>query len=256
MSALGGRELVRLENLRDRFDARAARAKLACLHKLDRTRLATAGQVLRLHEALCFLRAYPDDPAVLARGEAMLARFERRADLRHHANALDSSGIAGTAIRYRFFAPMARWLAHCWPRSLHLARADPAAAGRIAALLPLAVTPAEAIWLRAHELEGFAAIDALRPSAVTDATFLVRAIATLPGDSFSREQASDHLDAEYVLTPGRDTPSRTRAKLGGLRIVFQSQPLDHTRPSLAEALRQAPARIERLSPGAGERAVD
>src|SRR5262245_22908442 len=104
-----------LEALRTRFDADATRAKHAALRALEHAALPRAADVLHLHELLGFWRAYPDDAALLARVERMLARFAGRADLRRHARALESSGIAGTEIRYRFFAPTARWLAARWP---------------------------------------------------------------------------------------------------------------------------------------------
>ncbi len=90
--------LTDLERRRDRFDPASARLKLKRLRELARTRLARADQVQRLHEVLCFMRAYPDDAEVLGAVEAMLARFDRRADLRAHRAALAYSGIAGTTI--------------------------------------------------------------------------------------------------------------------------------------------------------------
>jgi len=103
--------LAELERRRFEFGADAAQAKLALLGRLARTRLGSARAVMRLHEALCFIRAYPDSAAVLAQVQAMLAAFDRRADLRAHRIALADSGIAGTATHYRFFAGQAQWLA-------------------------------------------------------------------------------------------------------------------------------------------------
>jgi hypothetical protein len=80
---------------------------------------------MRLHEALCFIRAYPDDAAVLAQVQTMLAEFDRRSDLRAHRLALADSGIAGTALHYRFFAGQAQWLARRWPEKLRLDRGEP-----------------------------------------------------------------------------------------------------------------------------------
>ena len=67
-----------LERVRADYGGGAAATKLSLLHGLAARRLETAGQVVRLHEALCFLRAYPDDRRVLAQVERMLARFDRR----------------------------------------------------------------------------------------------------------------------------------------------------------------------------------
>src|SRR5512140_3625663 len=101
--------LAKLEELRNARGEEAAAAKKACLAVLARRSAGTARAVTRLHEALCFLRAYPDDAEVLQRVVAMLAGFARRPDLRRHARALEGTGIAGTAIRFPFFAGTARW---------------------------------------------------------------------------------------------------------------------------------------------------
>ena len=62
-----------LEATRLGYGPGPAAMKLALLRQLGATRLADARQVLRLHEHLCFVRAYPDSRAVLARVERMLA---------------------------------------------------------------------------------------------------------------------------------------------------------------------------------------
>ena len=110
--------LLTLERLRSATGADAAARKRACLAVLARRSLRGARAVERLHEALCFLRASPDDAEVLADVIAMLARFERRPDLRRNAYALENSGIAGTAIRFTFYAGTARWLAARWGNRL------------------------------------------------------------------------------------------------------------------------------------------
>src|SRR5262245_57634434 len=111
--------LLELSRLRLEFGPTAAARKHALLEELGRP-LPTPAAVLKLHEALCFMRAYPDDRALLLRVERMLSTFERRADLRRHRAALDDSGITGTAIRYRFFAETTLWLAGRWPRNLRI----------------------------------------------------------------------------------------------------------------------------------------
>ena len=58
--------LIRLERLKDRFGAAFAARKLVALNELTHSRLRTARAVERLHEAVCFVRAYPDDRRVLA----------------------------------------------------------------------------------------------------------------------------------------------------------------------------------------------
>ncbi len=92
-----------------------AAAKRVLLERLARTHLQSARQVMRLHEVLCFLRAYPDDARLRAQVLRMLSAFSRRRDLRAHRHALENSGIAGTTIRHAYFWPMLRWVARRWP---------------------------------------------------------------------------------------------------------------------------------------------
>jgi hypothetical protein len=234
--------LSELERLRDRFDADATRSKLRCLRALSRVRLARASQLRRLHEVLCFLRAYPDSAAVLHAVDALLARFERRADLRAQRDELAYSGIAGTALWFPYFYPSAVWLAQRWPRQLVLDRNDTVADERIAGVLPALLTPAEAHGVREAKLGGFAALDAVR-GAESDATFLIRRVAALPADDGTREALYDAVNPSCELLPGADTPSRTRDVLAGVRPTWQTAPLKRQRPDLAAEAARPPRRL-------------
>lgn len=249
------RALANLERIKDHYGGASTAHKLALLRALDRARLGTASQVERLHEALCFLRAYPDDARVARQVERMLVRFARRADLNAQRDALADSGIAGTTIHYCFFWPTARWLAQRWPGEFRLDRNDSEAADNIAGALPMLVTPAEAQWLRAAQPDGYAALDALRGRA-NDATFLVRAIEALPGDSFTRESLFDGLDPSCELRPGRDTPSRTLDRYAAAPAMFRSAPLRRSRPDLRAQIQRPPQAVRALPARAGARLVE
>jgi hypothetical protein len=239
------RALANLERIKASYGGASTTRKLALLRVLDRARLRTVAQVQRLHEALCFLRAYPDDMRVVGQVERMLARFARRADLDAHRDALADSGIAGTTIRYCFFWPTARWLAQRWPGAFRLDRNDGEAEDNIAAALPLLVTPAEAQWLREQAPAGYDALDALRGRA-TDATFLARAIEALPCDSFMREALFDRLDPSCELRPSRDTPSRTLDRYAAAPAILRSAPLRRNRPDLRAEIHRPPQVVRAL----------
>ena len=70
--------LDRLGQLKASFGGQAAQTKLDQLRILERGRLARASAVLRLHECLCFLHAYPDNEHILAQVRLMLDAFDRR----------------------------------------------------------------------------------------------------------------------------------------------------------------------------------
>ena len=245
-----------LQRARSDYGAGAAARKRAMLAVLENAPLRTAGEVRRLHETLAFLRAYPDDAGVLAAVERMLARFDRRADLRAHRAALGGSGIAGTTTWYPFFWPTARWLAARWPRQLRFDRSDAEAEKSLARAAALLVTPHEAVALREAKLAGYAAIDRLRPRGETDATFLVRRVAALAGDDFSREAFYDAVNPSCELLATADTPARTREKFGPAPVVFRSTPLRRSRPDLRAEMRRPPLVLRRLPAADGRRLVD
>jgi hypothetical protein len=246
--------LAQLERLRLDLSPATAASRLPLLLVLERHALRTAGQVLRLHELLCFHRAYPGEACVLAKVQHMLARFERRADLRAHRDALADSGIAGTRIRYRFFGGQALWLATRWPQQLRLDRDDAEAEARIAAALPSLLGPAEAQALAELRLDGHAALDRLR-GPLTDAVVLRRLIDAQPGSSLAREALSDRIDAAHVLEPGPGTPSRTQAFFAAAPREPASAP-QLARPDLRAELARAPHAMRRLAPADGQALAD
>lgn len=248
--------LSSLEQVKSSYDGGCADAKLALLGRLERARLRTPRAILRLHEILCYLRAYPDDARILAQVERMLGGFHRRTDLRRHRAALADSGIAGTTTYYRFFWSTAHWLARCWPEWFQFDRGDAEPAERMRAALPLLVTPAESAWLKESRVPAFDALDRLCAKGETDAVFLVRRVEAMPGNSLTREAFYDSIDAACVLKSGAGTPSRTHVKHAGAPVSFRNKPLRRTRPDLREQIALVPRSVREVSPREGERLLD
>ena len=97
MASLRAR-LERLESLRETFGAPAAREKLELLAELEHKSLGRAADVERLHEALCFSRAWPDNPKLLTTVNRMLKNFSARADLRRKISAIWLSSSQCTCV--------------------------------------------------------------------------------------------------------------------------------------------------------------
>ena len=250
------RTLTALERSKDCYGAGCADAKLALLSRLARAELRSARALWRLHEALCFLRAYPDDARVLMQVERMLERFAGRADFRRAREALGDTGIARTAIRYRFFWPTVRWLARRWPDQIEIDRSDPEVADKLARALPLLLTWGEAAMLKELDPPAFAVLDRLRARGESAAAFLARRIDAMPGDAFTREAFHDAIDATYELEPGADTPSRTSAKHAAAPMAWQREPLQRARPDLREELGRKHRGVRRASAREGAQLIE
>ncbi len=237
---MGAATLLReLEAARDQYGGNAAAGKSALLDSVPRLRMQSARQVERLHEALCFLRAYPDDAAVLGRVERLLAAFHVRPDARRFRAALADTGIAGTDTRYQFFWFTAQWLAERWPDRLRIEWPAFRNHAQLAPLLPLLVPYAEAAALDDIERPVRRWIESWRGPGETDAAFLVRRFAALRVDPFTAEVLYETLDPPLVLK-GDAAPSRTNAYAPGSKVVFRSRPFERQRPDLRRALRVPP----------------
>jgi len=240
-----------IDELRNAYGGGAAERKIALLRELDRRRLPGARAVERLHEFLCYLRAYPDNAEVLDCVERMLAGFEHRADLRRHRAALADTGIAGTAIHYVFFWFTAQWLARRWPGRLTI---DWAAFGRtsrdeVEGLLDLILPYSETLTIDAADLPLRRLLAALKAPRETDAAFLVRRFEAIHPGSFGRETLYERIGIPLVLSPGPGTPSRTLAKHGTSAPAFQTRPIDRSRPDLLDEIRKPPASVRSIPPG-------
>ena len=250
-----------LERLRTEFGGDASARKRACLLALERSPLAGPGAVRRLHEALCFLRAYPDDAAVLEQVERALAAFARRADLGRHADALADTGIAGTVIRYPFFAETAFWLARRFPRGLHVdwKALEDEEEQRLLDRLELLLVHGEGSGLDELDLGLREWLARLAGREEADGAFLARRVAALEAGEFLKESYYDELGLTLELRPGPTTPARTHARLRldalPLPFAFQRGPLRRERPDLT-LVTERPPRVHELTGAEGARCIE
>ncbi len=248
------RDLARLDSLRWEFGPAAARQRRGTFRSLLRTRLATVGQVERLHEALLAARAYPDDRATLALVTRALASFGRRPDVRRHAAVLVDSGVAGCDIRFGFFAPTVRRLAARWPNRLEIDWQALESPDALEAWLPQLAHDAEVPGLDEldYGLEGWLKLLAGRGEA--PGAFVARRLSERLADDTVFERVHDGLGMAYRLRGDATTPSRTHARWPVRRVHFQGGPFDG-RPDLARVVERAPRSIRPLSAREGERAL-
>ncbi len=235
------RALQLLEAQRGQFGAAVERHRYRLLRQLDRATLASAPVVRRLHEALCQVLTYPDSLRVHRLAARILASFDQRTDLRRHARALAGSGIAGTDIPFRFFAPTALWLAQRWPRRLVYdwpVWDDPS---RLQEALSLLAVHGETPGLDEWDLGLRGWLERMKPASMGDAAFVLRRLAGRIGDPFVFERLVDGMDAPMVLRAGRDTPSRSCGVRVPRRPVCQRVALSRQWPDLVAELARRPA---------------
>ncbi|PYS86712.1 MAG: hypothetical protein DMF70_01785 [Acidobacteria bacterium] len=117
---------VELEELKRRFGITPRQLEQK-LRAVDECEIDDAESLIRLHETLLFLRAYPLSPRVLNQVEKILKSFGQRVShLRELAadltplDEVEVSGIAGTSVTSNFSHQILRWLVAKYPSQISI----------------------------------------------------------------------------------------------------------------------------------------
>src|ERR1051326_9037275 len=190
--------LTRLEQGRYRFGSGEASRVERLLSQLSRQRFADGASLIRFHEALLFLRAFPQGPGVVSKTEDLLRSFARRVEQLSQAGAdmeqfdpLEVSGIAGTSMEDTLSFDVVRWLVRRLPGKVEIVWKDYGEDRALAAVWPRFVPL----------LEEDAYVEADVPwrrwlataSRNKDADWLVRRFDALPVTETERSQLYDAL---------------------------------------------------------------
>jgi len=248
-------KLERLEMLREKFGATAASEKLALLAELEHKSLGRAADIGRLHEALCFSRAWPDNPKLLATVNRMLKHFSERSDLNRFAGALEDSGIDGTDIRFRFYRVTALWLAQRCGDSLHIDWEQFEAIDRLSRALESLALFSERGALQQYVYDAPDWIERMRSDDETDAVFLSRLFAARGTADAVLDSVYDELDVPFHLSASATTPTRTLEYVRPKVIEYQRHSIERQTVDLRQAAHR-PIRIAAVSRRQAVRLVD
>ena len=125
------RLLARLEAAKGCFGPGQAARTAKLLAQLAPAKFRDPKSLLRFHEALLFLRAFPQSAALVPQTETLLNSFHQRIGKLRDAGAdleafddFDTSGIAGTIMQDTLNFEVARWLVQRIPYSVEIVWSD------------------------------------------------------------------------------------------------------------------------------------
>src|SRR5258707_8909795 len=125
------RWLTELEECRYQFGRRESAHVAKVLTKAGALRFTDVPSLIRFHEALLVLRAFPPSPRVLRQCENLLENFWKRVDQLRTAGVdmddfdpLEVSGIAGTSMQDTLGFDLVRWLVRRMPGNVEIAWDD------------------------------------------------------------------------------------------------------------------------------------
>lgn len=254
-----GAVLSKLEELKTRRPDRGETARL--LRSIGGLTGSTADELVRLHEVLLFLRAYPYDRRVLAATERLLtafpgqvARLARKGVDLSLFDDPELSGIAGSKITTTYSYDVVRWLAGRFPRRVRMDWEGYSGSDRLRALFPrfLPLLEEEALedanvpyleWLRAAE-----------PNPNRDLHWLLASLERLREDRDERAERFEALQVPIVwdVGCGRVTRTRLRGRFSSAEAFFHPGPLISWREvSLDRELASPPLTVRRLTRAQG-----
>src|SRR5882672_5666571 len=236
-----GRRLVEaLAAAASRYTPEDRRRKHTLLADLEGMAVRRAGTLLRLHETLCFLQAYPDDAKVLELVDRALETFGARVERLGTAarRRLHDSGVTHTTLDYPFGFALARWLAARFPRETEVAWDAFTDADRLDETLSLLATTAEGDafseggmgWRRwIHVAKG--------GRRISDLQLLLEVFerARLPEDT--RDWLFESVSLPILWRP-RGGGSRTLARISSDRAFFHEEGLERSTVDVVGALRR------------------
>ncbi len=254
--------LAELGAMKGRFGAAEAKRTEQLLAALASRRFPDAADLMRFHETLLFLRAFPPSAAVVRRTERLLVSFADRVDELRRAEAdltpldpMEVSGIAGTAIVDPLNYDVARWLARRFPAQVDVTWDAGEDQSRLAEtfprFLPLLDDDASVeadvpyrTWLRAAR------------GRERDLAWLLSRFARLPGSDRERAELFDALNLQIRWNLGDLRASRTRNWRPVRRTFYHRGRL--FRRNEVDLVKEvaAPLPVTRLSRRQGQRVLD
>ena len=125
------RLLTRLEQCRYRFGTGDGTRVVRLLSQLSRQYFADVPSLIRFHEALLFLRAFPQGSRVVRKSEKLLRSFAQRVEQLQQAGVdmaqfdpLEVSGIAGSCMEDALSFNVVRWLVRRLPGKVEVVWKD------------------------------------------------------------------------------------------------------------------------------------
>jgi hypothetical protein len=263
------RRLSELEELRLDSGPQAGARVVKVLRLLDRQRFPDPRSLIRFHEALLFLRAFPQNAAVFRAAERILNSFHKRVEALRQAGAdmsafdtFEFSGIAGTTMEDTLSFDVARWLLGRMPGQVEIAW-DNYAAGRELGttgprFIPLleddAWVEADTPWRRWLEAAGGHA-SGRKPghAGASLPAWLLGRFENLPLPEPQKAELYESLRIPLRWNLGNSPISRTRNWKPVRPIFYHDGPLiSRSQVSLAGELARRPPSFTRLSLREGE----
>jgi hypothetical protein len=263
------RQLSQLEAYRYSFGRGEAARVVKLMKRLDASRFADTVSLIRFHETLLFLRAFPQGPGVMRTTESILNKFHVKVGALRKAGAnldefdtFEFSGIAGTQMEDTLGFDVASWLVKRLPGKVEIAWENYEPGRELGNVgprfIPLleddAFVEADTPWRQ--WLEAAAAGKRSDPDRLIPA-WLIQRFAQLPLRPQRKAELYDSLRVPLRWNLENSSMTRTRNWKRVRDLFYHDEPLiSRSRVSLRDELAKRPPKLAKLSFKRGEEILD
>jgi hypothetical protein len=259
-------QLTQLEACRYRFGRNEATRVVKLLNRLDAARFPDTVSLIRFHEALLFLRAFPQAAAVVRATERILNRFHKKVEALRKAGAgmddfdtFEVSGIAGTEMEDTLSFDVASWLINTrrMPGKVEIAWENYEAGRELGntgpRFIPLleddAYVEADTPWRQWLE----AAAGEFKNKKHATPAWLLQRFEELSLPPQQKAELYESLRVPLRWSLENSAITRTRNWKTVRSVFYHSEPLiSRSQVSLAEELARPPAQLKKLSRRQGD----
>jgi hypothetical protein len=258
------RQLAELESSRFPFGLDEGASIVKLLNRLDAARFDDPASLIRFHETLLFLRAFPQGPAVVRTTERILNGFHKKVESLGKAGAdmddfdtFEVSGIAGTEMEDTLSFDVAKWLVKRLSGKVEIAWENYEPGRELGTtgprFIPLleddAFVEADTPWRKWLEMAG-------GQNAAT-ARWLIERFDRLALPPLQKAELYESLRVPLRWKLGNSTITRTRNLKSVRSVFYHSKPLiSRSQVSLADELAKRPPKLTKLSLKRGEEVME
>ncbi|MEE9553132.1 MAG: hypothetical protein V3W18_02450 [candidate division Zixibacteria bacterium] len=252
-----------LDNSKYSYSKKDNMAKIAQINELSRRKIKSPTAIIKYHEALCFMQAYPGNAAISRIVDFQLSEFYKIVGDFRESNGsgddrINDTGMVDTIIRYPYSFNMALWLSENFGSDIDIdwddyseKEDDP-----ISGLLSAFAIYVENDGIDDEDISSQDWIENARGKKQSSLAWLLRRIvsANIPGSL--KQHLYDNAEIGLKWNLGLSDSSRTLAKKPVKRAFFQRSGLKKSRINLRNAGRKTRPEIKLLSKTAGRAVIN
>ncbi len=255
---------VELESSKLQYGPGCAKTIERLLSAMGQVQFGDAESLIRFHDVLLFLRAFPQSRKAAQLADDLLNGIARRVDGLQTSGAdmelFDNeqfSGIAGTVIGDTFTYDVARWLGQHYPQQLRVEWDFEEQVRQMAVTLPRFIPLLADDSLVEADTPFLDWMANAAGGAERILPWLLQRVADAPLTNLERTSLYDSLAIDVSWKLGDSAASRTLARRSVSRMFYHRQPLlRRNQVSLADELSSPPLPVRKLSRLQGEEVLD